>query len=360
MSSAGATPYNYFTRLADAFVHGRYYLIDNPPWLSELIPLGSGNFTFPYPPGPAILLIPFIIVFGQNFPQQLFAHLVGAGITLVASLICFEITKNKAKTVWFAVLVATGNILWYMSSVGSVWLLGQTTAVLFTLLAILALLKNKNPILIGILLGIAFLSRIEMIVILPFFWFLSKKEDRLKLLTCFLFFVELYGLYNYIRFGSLTETGYSLIPGILSEPWYSKGIINPIYILNNLKVMFASFPGFIRSFPFLIPSWGGLAIWITSPVFIYALFADFKEKIAKLSTFSIVSILLVVTMHGETGYTQFGYRFAADTYPFIFLLIAKSISKRNLKLSTWVILVISVLVNAWGVILINKLNIVAP
>src|SRR5258708_6737302 len=141
ISSPGVTPYNYFTRLADAFLHGKYYISDSPSWLSELIPIGIHKFAIVYPPAPAILLIPFVAIFGVSFPQQIFAHLVGAGIVLCSAILSYEITRNRTKTLWIILLVGFGNIIWFMSSVGSVWLLGQITAVLFLLLAILSLEK---------------------------------------------------------------------------------------------------------------------------------------------------------------------------------------------------------------------------
>ncbi len=38
------TVYDYYVRLADAFLHGRLYLLNNPSWLNELVPN-------PYGPG---------------------------------------------------------------------------------------------------------------------------------------------------------------------------------------------------------------------------------------------------------------------------------------------------------------------
>ncbi len=358
-TSPGTTNYNYFTRLADAFVHGKYYITDNPSWLSELIPAPHHKFYIVYPPMPAILLIPYVAVFGVNFPQNIFANMIGALIVVVSGILAWEITNNKIKTLWIILLVAFGNIIWFLSSVGSVWYLGQITTVLFLLLAILSLEKKLNPSITGLFFGAAFLSRIEIIFALPFFFFLLEKEKRIKLLFGLIPFIVFYLFYNFIRFNNPFETGYTLIPGVLKEPWYAKGVINFSYIPQNLKVMFASFPSYSRRFPYLIPSWGGLAIWITTPAFIYSFFISIKEKSIKLAWLSIFFILLIVSMHGETGYAQFGYRFAVDFYPFLIFLIIKYLSKNNLRWHHWALLFISIIVNSWGVILINKLNLVS-
>jgi hypothetical protein len=36
--------------------------------------------------------------------------------------------------------------------------------------------------------------------------------------------------YNFVRFGSLFDVGYWMIPGILDEPWFSHGLFSLQYI----------------------------------------------------------------------------------------------------------------------------------
>jgi hypothetical protein len=58
------------------------------------------------------------------------------------------------------------------------------------------------------------------------------------------------------------------------------------------------------------------------------------------------------------GWTQFGYRYAIDFYPFLTLLTIKGVTKTGLRWHHWLLLFIGILVNAWGVIFINKLGFV--
>jgi hypothetical protein len=109
---------------------------------------------------------------------------------------------------------------------------------------------------------------------------------------------------------------------------------------------------------FVEPSWGGLAIWITSPVFIYSLFANLKKQVVQISWLSILLIALVVMSHGSTGFAQFGYRFAVDFYPLILFLIVKYVSDKKMEWHHWTLLTISILVNLWGAVFINKLGLV--
>lgn len=351
-TSAGQTPYDYFTRLADAFLQGKYYLTQNPPWLNELIPIGTNKFAVVYPPGPAIIAMPFVFILKQNFQQQILAHLMGALAAFVWALISYKKTSNKVFSVWIFLLVAFGNILWFLASTGSVWYLGQVSAFCFLSLAIYESLNKKKWYLVVLYFGFAFLSRIQTVMALLLILHLNK--NYLKILSGMFFFGALFSLYNYLRFGNLLETGYGLIPGVLDEPWYKNGIFDLSYIWPNLKTMFFSAPIIKNTFPYITPSWAGLSIFITSPAFIYAFGAPLKSKINLFTWISILLIAFVVLIHGGTGFTQFGYRYAVDFYPLIFLLIVNALGHKKLVWHHWLLLGISILVNLWGVLWINK------
>ncbi len=359
LSSGGATPYNYFIRLSAAFLHGKYYLEVNPPWLNELVPIAAGKFAVVYPPAPAIVAIPFVLIFGVNFQQQILSQIMGVLAAFIWGIITYQKSKNKVTSIWIFLLAALGNIVWYMSTNGSVWYLGQVSAYLFLTLTIYESLNKKRPLILALFFGLAFLSRLQTVLAIPLIFYLNREKFRsIKKLFLFGlgfgFFGIIYAIYNYLRFGSVFQTGYDLIPGVLKEPWFQKGIFSITYIPRHLKVIFTSLPKFLNGFPYLEPSWGGLAIWITTPAFIYALFAGFRKKEVIFSWTSIILIALVDFSHGSTGFAQFGYRFAVDFYPLIFFLVVEAISKKKITWHHWLLLSISILVNFWGVIWINK------
>jgi len=356
-TSGGTTPYNYFTRLAHSFIHGRYWLTEELPWLSELIPSGDGRYFVAYPPMPAIIAIPFVAFFGINFPQQIISQLLGAGITVVTVAISWKLKKDKTLAIWSGILVGVGSIIWFLSSSGSAWYLGQISAAFFLSLAIYEAVSKKRPVVVGVLLGAAYLSRIQTILAIFFFIFVFDKKkfsNYLKLGVGILPFFLFNSFYNYARFGAVWDKGYVLIPGVLNEIWYSKGLFNITYIPKHLKVIFAGLPKITSTFPYIVPSWAGLAIWITTPAFIYSVFAPIKEKLVKASWVSIFLISLVIFSHGTTGFSQFGYRFAVDFYPLLIFLTIKGVAKSGLRWHHWLLLAIGVVVNTWGVIFINK------
>lgn len=361
LTSAGATSFDYFTRLADSFLKGIYWLTEQPSWLTELIPVAADKFYVVYPPMPAILSMFPRYIFGGLFEQQYLAHILGAGFALTMAAICMKITNSFIKSIWIFLLTGLGTIVWFLSSVGSSWYLGQISAVFFMSLAIYEGLNKKRTYLVGIMIGAAFLSRIETIICVILFLYLHSGKDwfwsYFKLAIGIAPFMMFNFIYNYIRFGTIFDQAYFLLPAILNEtdkPWFVYGVANPIYILDNLKVMFWSFPKRIAEFPYIIPSWAGLSIWITTPAFIYTLFASLKDKIVRFSWIVILLISLVIFSHGGTGWAQFGYRFAVDFYPFLILLVIKAIEKRKLTWHHWTLLSVSILVNLWGVLWINK------
>jgi len=310
---------------------------------------------------PAIIAIPFRLLFKEKFEQQYLAHLLGAGIAGLTILISWKIKKDIKIAIWSSILIGLGSIVWFLSSVGSSWYLGQVSAAFFLTAAIYESLNRKRVMFMGVLFGSAILSRIHLIFAFPFFLSVLSGKNWFRNFLFFGFgtlpFLLFNFFYNYIRFGTIFDQAYFILPKLLSEenrPWFIHGVVNPVYIPNNIRVLFWSFPKILKYFPYIQPSWAGLAIWITTPAFVYAFWAKSKEKMNFFAWLSIITILFIVSSHGGTGWSQFGYRFAVDFYPFLIFLTIKGVSQTGLKWHHWLLLFISVIVNLWGVLWINK------
>lgn len=358
LTSPGDTVYNYFIRLADAFLKRRVYLAEAPPWLNELIPIDEKYFVV-YPPMPAIVLLPFVALFRSNFSQTLFSILIGSFNAVLAYLVLGKLKLGKEVQIWATILFTFGTNHWFLASVGSVWYLAHVLAVFFLLLAIHEVLTKKRTVLIGMFLGAAYLSRLPTILSFPFFVILlfSKRKklplQLIKLGLGILPFVVFGLFYNYLRFGNIFEFGYSLVPGVLDDPRFKYGLVNLRYVPRHLKVFFLKLPIFSREFPFVKPSWMGMAIWLTTPVFLFSLLAKIKEKIVQALWLTIFLISIPAFIHCGEGYTQFGYRFAMDFIPFLLLLTTMGIG-RKVQWYHKTLIIISIIVNLWGVLWINK------
>lgn len=359
ITSAGNTAFNHFVLLADSFIHGKIYIEGDMPWL-EKIPIDQNKFFVANPPMPAVLSIFPVFIFGKDIPQQYISFVLGVFVVTFTFLLSLKINKNTQLAIWSAALIGFGTINWYLITVGSTWYLAHTAAQLFLILAIYSSLKNKNPLLTGLFLGFAYISRIPTILTIPFFLINLPKPILRNTILLFLGIMPsiLFNfLYNYARFGVIWDIGYTLIPGISTEPWFRYGVINPVYIVDHLKIILTSLPSISDKFPYLKPSLYGYAIWFTTPTFVFSIFNKFKDKLIWSAWLSILFVSLLIFSHGSTGFTQFGYRFATDFYPILLFLTIKGVSNLSgPKLYHWLFLIFGIVVNLWGVLFLNILR----
>ena len=54
-----------------------------------------------------------------------------------------------------------------------------------------------------------------------------------------------------------------------------------------------------------------------------------------------------VLTHADPGGAQFGFRYAQDIYPFLFLLVVRGLRGR-ISFEAWLAIAIGVVVNIWG------------
>jgi hypothetical protein len=364
LSSPGPTPYNYFTRLSEAFLNNRLYLTDNPSWLNELVPRG-GRYFVVYPPMPAIVMIPWVALFGKEASQAIFSILLGA---LNASLVFILIKKLKfpdKTAILVAIFFAFGTDHWYLASVGSAWFISHVVALTFLFLALIETFGRSRLLVIGLLLGASFWSRTTVIFTLPFFYiFLAKKFwpiNKQNLFNFFLlnfgvgFFVILDFYYNFVRFGSINALApYLLIPNISNDPVFSGGFMSLKFIPRHLEAAFWKLPKPINKFPFLVPSLYSMPVWFSSPALFLILKAG-KSRLALACFSAVILTFLVISTWAGVGYAQFGYRFVQDFMPFLLILLALSLGQRPGKLA-YGLIALSILVNLWGVVMINKLG----
>ena len=364
----GATPYNNFVRLADAFLKGRLHFVTDVSWL-ELVPLEGKHYVVP-PPLPAILILPVVAIRGLSTNQTLISIFFGSINVSLAYVVAKTLTQNRGVQIWSTAMFGFGTIHWWVATAGGVWTFSQTISVTFLFIAILLTLNKNHPFLIGLSLGASYWTRLTTILSLPFFliythdrWYkpfnIHNILNRINIRFLFFLglgiaiFIFLNAIYNYARFETPFDISYYLIPGILEEPWYQKGIFDISYIPRHLKVIFWGLPKLIDEYPYIVPSWNGMAIWITTPAFIYAFRAGIRNKLSVGCWLSIILIALVNFSHGTWGFSQFGYRFAVDFYPFLFLLTVKGIGD-NIKWHHKILIILGIIVNLWGVLWIHK------
>jgi hypothetical protein len=348
LGTAAAEPQalDYFNRLADAFLHGRYWLDEAPSWLNELIPAGDGRWYVAYPPMPAVLALPFVAIFGREFPAQVYSSLYAGLATGVVYLVLgrLGLALRVRDRLALSTVFALGTCFWYVAIGGSAWYFAHVSAVLLLALATLGALTRKPAWIAGFLLGLAALSRLPAGLALPFVlaaqlgfpgWAALRSMDRERLVRTTIVFglglavpAAIYIGFNLLRWGTLTDQAYTRIPGVLEDPIYVEhGILSLWYIPRNLfAILFRSW-NYVDEFPFLQPSWWGLGIFLTTPLFLWLLKARIRTPIVGWSLLGIVIVSLPIVTHGNVGITQFGYRFSLDFQLLLFTILATVVAR---------------------------------
>ena len=128
--------------------------------------------------------------------------------------------------------------------------------------------------------------------------------------------------YNFARFHSIFDFGYTRIPNLFQEPWYQHGLFSLHAIPGNVYRMLFEGMDDIGRFPYLRPHGFGCSIFIASPF----LFLLFREGGAyKLVSWTAIGLLtFVLWCHGNYGGWQFSYRYAMILLPWIYLLLVRN------------------------------------
>ena len=364
-----------FVPLADAFLHGRISIPVDRPWL-ELVPVndGSGAQYSPFPPVPAVVIVPFValtqfIGVGELASEVYSAILGAANVALVYWLlgrIGVAFQPRQLLTIGFAFTTH-----WWVAGMAGTHHWAQVVAVFFMLVALHIAIGRRWPVLAGIALALAAGSRLPMAFSLPLFLALYGdrwRPTRAQILL--LAGIALPGLliawYNVARFGSPFDFGYAHIPSgetgiVTDEPWFRYGLVSPLYIPRHLYAIFLQSLEWRDAFPFLAPNFTGLSLTLSAPFLFFSAVAWRVRRLQPLVPIALLSVVLVLlpdVMHGSWGFAQFGYRFILDAVPILLLLLGWAYRERA---SPWLIAAVAlgVLVHAYGIYAINILEFTA-
>lgn len=364
LTRRGDNPYNQYVLLSDAFLHGRLHLVDAPDFL-ELARFGNRLYVID-PPAPTIFLLPFVALFGTGADHVLISCGVGAVAVGMLWIAARRLWLDQGFAAAMVLLVAFGTNFWWIASDGGFWSFAHTAALFFMAAALVEATGRRRPWLVGLLVGLAGLSRLPVFLIAPLYaYFVLDGDLRLtgRNLRRLVWFGSALGgaaagylAYNWARYGSLTDLGY-YHPQYLSEPWFERGRFDITYIPRHIEAILFLAPVRDEVFPFFRPTSAGLALIFTTPAFLYALRAKLTPRhVAALVAACLVAAVLVT--HGTTGWSQFGYRFSLDLLPALWLLTASGMRER-LDRPKIAVLALCFLVNLWGVLSFNVFDWVA-
>jgi hypothetical protein len=348
-----ATQYNNYVLLAVAFLHGHAWINWPGAYIDAL--LFEGRRYVIEAPMPAILLMPFVAIFGTSMNQTLFSAAlagvaVGAGWELARRFhVSFE------TRLWLCGFLLLGTDLFWCAACGGVWFTAHVSAVAFTLLALLELKGKRRAWLVALYACCAAESRFTLALALPVYAALSATDPlvalRLRKFLAFCSILAVFGLmwvlYNEARWHLPFDAGYTL--------WYrqdaagsaSGSPFQPQYLPEQLYSFFVRFPDLLETYPYFRPSISGIALTWTSPALLLAFFARKPGRWVLAARTAAILTLVPNLLYYVNGFMQFGMRHALDFEPFLFLLMLLAVRPRM----PWygkLLCGYSMLVGVWG------------
>ena len=366
-----------FFYLADAFLHGRTWfdpasVPQGAIGANDVIPI-DGRHYVPFAPFPAIAFMPLVALIGpitaDHWETGINAFLAASTVGLGWWLLARAGVQSLVNRFWLVVLLGFSTQIWWVTTRGGVWHTGQLIATILTLLCLIESCGSRRAVVIGLLAGAAFLSRAPLAFAVPFYALLLAGNvvweprrwpwrEWLALATGVLPSVVFFFWYNDARFGSPLESGYGLatLPDWLAAR-REIGLFSLAHVPMNLDYLFFHLPKPMRDFgefPWLQPDGNGMSIFLTSPGLLYSVRAPWRESRTWWLGLAAFFVLVPTLLYYGGGWLQYGYRYALDSIPFIWLLcgLAAARDERRGETIGWfwrALILIGVVVGAGGV-----------
>ena len=164
----------HFIYQAEAFLHGRLSLPVDPPNLEDWA-FAHGRFYVSFPPFPALVMLPLVALFGYQFNDTLFTLFFAAlNVVLLYRVLgryaaTGDATRTETEIRWLTAFYAVGSLALYMGIRGEVWFTAETMGVTFSCLYLLAAHRARHPVLAGLALAAAALTRAPLAFAVVFF-----------------------------------------------------------------------------------------------------------------------------------------------------------------------------------------------
>ena len=348
------SPFPYFNDLADAFLHGQTYLRQAPS-THDLTPV-DGRLYLYWGPVPALVLLPFVALFGVGFSDVLFTAVLGAlDVALVAALLRAAVVARVVRLdrLRRGVLVACfafGTVHLTLAPYGRVWFTSQLVGFCAVTLAYLAALRLRGAaafLLTGLCLAAATATKNNLLFtgLWPAWFLLSRHSAaadarsgkwarRAGLLGLGLLpiaaAVGLLLLYNQVRFGSPLENGYrfhAMGEGFRAD-FQQYGLFHLHYLPRNVFYELLTYPLPLRD----ASVEGGGLFWMTPP-FLAAFWGLSSRPRASVVTLvlSIVLTAVPILLLMGTGFVQWGPRYTLDFTTPLLLLTALGLRRWSLR-----------------------------
>jgi hypothetical protein len=304
---------------------------------------------------------------GANFYQGHLQFILVFGVIFLVSKLVAKFFKNSLDIIFLTFAFGFSSAFLGLALRPSSWFFSQVIATFLLTLFLYEFLDKKRYWFLGIISALLFLTRITtaLVVFVPLLDLLFGQESlrrrfikALMLLFLLSLGIGAQGFYNYVRFGSFLEQGYSMqiIPPLQSS-MRNYGLFSLVHLPGNLYYFLLSTPlpvfrdniSHVLKFPYIQANPWGMSIFVTSPYFVYLFFLKYKDKLSKILIATSILIAIPLFLYYGVGYRQFGYRYSLDFLPLLFVLFIKNLRKKHkrIPLAMKYVIVVSSIVNLY-------------
>jgi hypothetical protein len=328
-----------FVYLARSFLDGHLYFTSSLARWDDAS-YYVGHYYWPLGPIPAVIVLPFVAVFGSAVRQGYFLCVLNLLNLVLLYGIALKITRNSGTSWWLSFAYIFGTSYLFIALIPWSWYLAQAVATFFLLLALYEFFSQRRWGLIGLCTALGIATRVDIVLAVIFFGFsillsAEKKSQKMKQLTWFSMpvavSVALLMAYNFLRFNNIFESGYGLQLvhnelaanreyGLWSIVHFPANLY--YFLLKGPEGVFA--PGTrVLTYPYFRVGGWGISILFTSPILLWTFKTPWKDTVVRLSLLTSLSMLVVLL-----GYYAINlYRYALDFYPFLFVALAYACQK---------------------------------
>jgi hypothetical protein len=368
---------NHHALLAESWLHGHLDLGHGPPDYTQNNDFASykGKWYISFPPFPAVLMLPLVAVAGSAEKVrdgQVWLWLAGLGPAVL--FLALEKLRRAAHSdrserinLLLAGVFAFGTVYFFTAEQGTVWFGAHVVAVALSAFYLLFAIDAERPVLAGLMIVLALATRGPSIALgaaffaaealrvsrrpdVPGFWRgLDRRAlaRRVALFSAPILLVMIPILWlNHRRFDSVFEFGHSyLVIGWRArmDKW---GLFSYHYLPKNLGVMLTSLPWFIKTPRLFQINVHGLALWVTTPLYLWLLWPRRKSELWRGLAIAAALVAVYDLLYQNPGWQQFGYRFSNDYAILLIAMLAVGGSRMGRRF--WAVAALGVAINGFG------------
>ncbi|HEY8379336.1 MAG TPA: hypothetical protein VIK91_22735, partial [Nannocystis sp.] len=294
--------------------------------LAQVVRRG-GDWYVTFPPGPALVILPGVALWGLQFPDILFTVLVGALIPVLLLRVFARARPGRTREHLLACVAWTlASPACFVAAHGSVWFTAQVLADMFLVLHIGAAWNAAQPARAGLWLGMAAACRPQLAFAAPFFlleWWREGKKPAvlLRFAAPLLLIGAALAIFNWVRFDNPFEFGHRYLEIRWQERIQTWGMFSTHYLWRNVQCLLWLWPQ-IHLSPWSV-RWSihGMGLLFGSPWLLCLLGARDPLPQRRGLWLAALAVAVPALLYQNSGQIQFSYRFALDFLPFLLILL---------------------------------------